>query len=549
MAEDLSTTIRTDAPVTSVTIYGDRATIARRITVSLTGNEREIAIENLPAGMLVDSIRASGEGSVAVKILGVRSELMFFEEPIADRLAELEAEDRRLERQQQSWQAKLDAANREHVYLQDLIKNTPQRRRLPPIAEIVNLLDFTTSRQGECSDRLLDYQERISLLRSQRSVLSQQIQQLKTPRSQESYTIFTTIAAAAAGEFTLEIEYTTFGASWRPLYDLRVDSPTKTIVLGYLAEISQNTGEDWQDIQLILSTAKPALGSLPPKLEPWYIDIERPAPPPQLMMRARDVTMAGMPPPPAPGMDLAYVGESWEDFSDMDIVTDNLAKPKPVAATKNLATIERTNSVVTFKIDRSGNIPSDGNPRQVTILTATYPCEFNYIAIPKLVSFAYLQAKSTNPQNGSTLLPGSANIYRDNTFVGTTSIPNIAPGQELTLDLGIDESLEIERELIERQVEKKFLGSNRRMTFAYRVKINNLLPQVANLTLREQIPKSRREQIEVKLQNTSPNIPPSEMGLLEWRLELSPNAKREVTYQFAIEYPNQSTIVGLEDEK
>jgi uncharacterized protein (TIGR02231 family) len=544
MIEDISTTIRTDAPVTSVTIYGDRATISRRITVSLTGQEREIAIENLPAGMSVDSIRASGEGSVAVKILGVRSELIFFEEPIADRLAELEAEDRQLDRQQQSWQAKLDATNREHVYLQDLLKSaTNNTRRLPPIAEIANLLDFTTSRQGECSDRLLDYQERIRLLRSQRSVLSSQIQQLKTPRARESYTIFTTIVANAAGEFTLEIEYTTFGASWRPLYDLRVDSPTKTIVLGYLAEISQNTGEDWQDIQLILSTAKPALGSLPPKLEPWYIDIERPAPPP-MMMRAR--TVAATVPSPAPQMDLAYVGESLENFSDMDTIADNLAKP--VAATKNLATIERTNSVVTFKIDRSGNIPSDGNPRQVTILTATYPCEFNYLAIPKLVSFAYLQAKSTNPQNGSTLLPGLANIYRDNTFVGTTSIPNIAPGQELTLDLGIDESLEIERELIERQVEKKLLGSDRRITLAYRVKINNLLPSIANLTLREQIPKSRREQIEVKLQNTSPNIPPGEMGLLEWRLELSPNAKREVTYQFAIEYPNQSTIVGLEAE-
>jgi uncharacterized protein (TIGR02231 family) len=74
-----------------------------------------------------------------------------------------------------------------------------------------------------------------------------------------------------------------------------------------------------------------------------------------------------------------------------------------------------------------------------------------------------------------TLLPGKANIFRDNIFVGTTQLENIAPGQEFKLNLGIDEGLKIERDLVERQVDKKLIGNQRRITYSYRLIITNLL--------------------------------------------------------------------------
>jgi uncharacterized protein (TIGR02231 family) len=166
--------------------------------------------------------------------------------------------------------------------------------------------------------------------------------------------------------------------------------------------------------------------------------------------------------------------------------------------------------------------------------------------MPRLVSFAYLQAKAKNRPDGATLLPGSANIFRDDMFVGKTSLENIAPAQEFKLNLGVDEGIKIDRELIERQVDKKFIGGNRRITFAYRLTITNLLVTANRIQIEDQIPHSRNEQIKVKVLKISPQISLGELGKLTWELDLPATAKTEIYYQFSIEHPEHLHVRGLD---
>lgn len=153
-------------------------------------------------------------------------------------------------------------------------------------------------------------------------------------------------------------------------------------------------------------------------------------------------------------------------FAELDASV--AAAPMGYAAEAVVADVSQQGSVVTFQLAGGGNIPTDGNPHKVTILQDRFPCKLTYIAMPSEVSFAYLQARAKNHAEGATLLSGKANIFRDEMFVGTTNLANISPGEEFKLNLGIDEGMKIDRELIERQVDKKFLGSNRRITCAYR---------------------------------------------------------------------------------
>ncbi|MBD0311085.1 MAG: DUF4140 domain-containing protein, partial [Microcoleus sp. T1-bin1] len=78
-----------DTRICEVTVYTDRALVTRRGTVGLTGNERELAIASLPATLETESVRATGAGTVAVRLLGVRSDRVFSSEPAGDRTAEL----------------------------------------------------------------------------------------------------------------------------------------------------------------------------------------------------------------------------------------------------------------------------------------------------------------------------------------------------------------------------------------------------------------------------------------------------------------------------
>ena len=91
-------------------------------------------------------------------------------------------------------------------------------------------------------------------------------------------------------------------------------------------------------------------------------------------------------------------------------------------------------------------------------------------------------------------------------------------------------------------MDKKLIGSQCRTTYAYRLAIANLQDVATSLTLKEQLPVSRDEKIKVRLTQTNPKIQLGEMGLLEWKIDLPPQHKREIYYQFVIEHPPDYSI-------
>jgi hypothetical protein len=104
----------------------------------------------------------------------------------------------------------------------------------------------------------------------------------------------------------------------------------------------------------------------------------------------------------------------------------------------------------------------------------------------------------------------------------------------------------VDRELVERQVDKKFLGSTRRIVCAYRIQLQNLQVTIAQIKLAEQIPHSRSEKIKIKLLKSEPSIQLGDLGRLDWQIPLAANQKREVYYQFSLEYPEDMSIDGFD---
>ena len=138
------------------------------------------------------------------------------------------------------------------------------------------LLDFIGDKHLHFSDRITELKQQQQDINKQISALKQQRQNLLVPKNKEYFNLIVFIEALEPGEFELEVSYLVNRASWHPLYDLKVDTQEKQLDLTYLAEVKQSTGEDWQNVALILSTAKPGLGTLPPQLQPWYIDAHNP---------------------------------------------------------------------------------------------------------------------------------------------------------------------------------------------------------------------------------------------------------------------------------
>jgi len=532
-----------DTRICEVTVYTDRALVTRRGTVALTGNERELAIASLPATLDTESVRATGAGTVAVRLLGVRSETVFSSEPVADRTAELTQQIQELETQKRAIDFQIASRKIQLKFVENLSEKSvgsfassiaKQQIGLNETGELVN---FLGSNYKKYVSAIALYERQQREIDKQIKALNQQLGQVQTPHSQQSFNIIVAIEPSGSGNFELEVSYVVMRARWTPLYDLRVNTTNNQINLNYLAEVNQNTGEDWTGVALTLSTAKPGMGTLPPKLEPWFIDTLHST------VKYRNSELI---PRSSQSLSDSYGDVVFEEMSSGFAGATIDTGSQPREAETATAKVSREGGTVSFQVGGNTKIPSDGTPHKVMVFRENYPFKPEYIAVPRLVSFAYLQAVVVNPLTGATLLPGKANIFRDNTFVGTVQLENVSPGQEYKVNLGIDERLKIERELVERQVDKKLIGQQRRMSYAYRLNVTNLYQVQVHLTLQEQLPVSRNEQIKVRLTLTNPKIVAGEMGLLEWIMSLPPQAKQELYYQFVVEHPPDLAVLGLD---
>jgi uncharacterized protein (TIGR02231 family) len=169
----------------------------------------------------------------------------------------------------------------------------------------------------------------------------------------------------------------------------------------------------------------------------------------------------------------------------------------------------------------------------------------DYVSAPKLALAVYRRAKLDNA-SPYTLLPGNANIFIADEYIGTTPLELTAPQGEIELYLGNEDRIKVERELKRRDIDKRLIGGKRHLAFGYEINLENLLPVKASLTLHDQFPVPRHEEIKVKLESADPRpTEQTELNLLKWELSLEPKEKRTIRFDFSVESPQGMEIIGL----
>jgi uncharacterized protein (TIGR02231 family) len=207
--------------------------------------------------------------------------------------------------------------------------------------------------------------------------------------------------------------------------------------------------------------------------------------------------------------------------------------------------VDSSGAAVTYHVPGTTSVPSDGQPHKVTVAHFTLKPDLDYVSAPKLVEAVYRRATVVN-DSPYLLLPGAANLFAGEAFIGVSSLELTAPQGEFELYLGVDDRLKIERELKRREVGKLLIGGKRRMIYGYEIALENLLDSVASLTLHDQIPVSRHEDIKVRLESVEPKpAEQTELNLLNWELSLAPKEKRTVRFDFSVEAPQTLTMIGL----
>lgn len=346
--------------------------------------------------------------------------------------------------------------------------------------------------------------------------LDQQLNEMRKTRQQSVSEVVVQYQSDRAVDAEFQLMYLINGASWSATYDLRVTDLTTAVDLSYGALVTQSTGEDWNNIQLTLSTGNPRQQQNAPVVNTWYLSPNLP------FARAQ--------PYAASYDDLVQTSnvvisreeaESAADFSGADVAV-------------NLTNTE-------FRVRLAQDIPSNGQRYRVLVDDYELPADYQYYAAPKYDCHVYLTARVTDWRKYS-LLSGPVNLFFDGTYVGKSQLSTGTAADTLVFSLGRDEGLTIERERQENYRSRKFFGGKTEQRIGWTIKVQKSRRNDVPLIIEDQIPVSTTDEIEVELDEAKRASYDATTGKLRWELNMDFGEQREVSFRYKVKHPKNMNV-------
>lgn len=377
--------------------------------------------------------------------------------------------------------------------------------------------------------------------------------------------------ANAAGK--VRLNYLVSAATWYPQYKLRAGKEKDPVQLEYLAGIVQQSGEDWSDVAVTLSTAEPMLNAAPPELIALDIDVTAAAPnrpgaasggkgqPGQQSAaqykdnyaRARQLRSEAQQALNSNRSDEGWVGinsgaalEQTNELLSMDEQAD--------ADLKRESRASREGPSVTYHLKSRLTVPSRNDQQLIEVARIDLQPDYFYKAVPVLTPHVYRLATLKNSSD-QVLLPGEATMYQGSDFVGRMNLPLVAIGEQFTAGFGVDPQLQVSRELADKS--RTVQGGNQVHTYQYRIRINSFKSAPVTVQVWDRLPRAEAEAVGVSLGTVSPDLSKDTTyvraerpkNLLRWDVTVDPGMHGEkaatISYDFKLEYDRNVAIANF----
>jgi hypothetical protein len=571
-------TATADSRITTVTVYSDRAFVTRTASSELTAGEHILTFENLPSALVDRSLQASGLGVAGASILDVTATTVFAEESVNERVKAVEDQIRNIKVQRRVLEDRAQLLEEQRAFVKRMLdaSTSVQATGLTPVAarptldEWQRLYTYSEETIGKIAAERQSIDSQKEELQAKQTLYEQQLREWSGARGKQSKTVKVRVQLTATGRLNVSIRYEIPNAGWSPAYDARLRSSERAVDLTYFGFVRNGTGEDWNDIALTLSTARPSLGGGAPELRPWIADVARPkqanANAALSSSQTRDLPMVGNNVSSLTNINPDMVGEVRMILGPVDselgrgnasvAARKGAAPQKLVEASSPSAEVESSITSATFKVPGKVTVAGNSITQKVAIKENRLMANLQFQSTPKLLEAAFLIANTTN-DGDYPLLAGPMNTFLDDTFVANSFIRTVMPGEKFDLALGVDEGISVKRRLVNRFSEDTGLtNKSRKVTFEILVTLTNNKTTAEKIAFREPTPISHDEKIVVKVMTPQEkeigtmanpkDVTREEDGKLVWRVNLKPGEKREFSLRLSIEYPGDISISGLE---
>jgi uncharacterized protein (TIGR02231 family) len=515
-----------DSKITNVTVFLNKAQVSREVKTHLEAGKTSLVVKGLTSQLDQQSIQVSGKGNFI--ILGITHQQNYLDEfniPKALRIVKDSIE--YLQRQILFENSQKEILNKEEQMLLANQKIGGANQNLS-VVELKSMADFYRTRLTDIVSSRMKEDVLLKKLSEKLVRLQRQLNEQNELYSRNTSEIVITVSTEAAGAAEFMVNYIVANAGWNAVYDLRAINTKSPIQLSYKANVFQNTGEEWKNVRLKLSTANPSLGGLKPELSAWYLDFYQPV---SYYDDNRKVSKkGGVYPMAAPAAEVAIAKDEEES--------------KAESVSSFVSTIQ-TSLNTEFDIALPYTVLSANKPTLVDIRNHELKADYAYSVAPKLDADAFLVARAVGWEDFS-LLPGEANVFFEGTFVAKSYIDPNSIKDTLAVSLGRDKRIVVKRQKLKDYSSRKLIGMNQRESYAYEISVRNAKTEAVKITVEDQVPVSQNSQIEVTVVDVGGARYNKDTGKITWDLNLQPNETKKVVYKFDLKYPKDRTISGLD---
>ncbi len=408
----------------------------------------------------------------------------------------------------------------------------------------------------------------------------------------------------------VRLNYLVGAVAWRPEYKLRAGKVDEDVQVNYLANLQQQSGEDWSQVDLTLSTAQPMLNAAPPELamlEPILVVRGTPGAPPMpgggsfaaspyANPIARDALRKKAMEGRANALNLSQGGfqggfqggqaggfqgggfgqagpleqariqkEADRLLNDAVALEQNLdlmrtrdevlAEAKKRKRLGGLDPSRNDGPSVTYHLASKLTVPSRSDEQIIEVVKLNLTPRYYYKTVPVLNHQVYRLADVVNKSN-HILLPGEATMYQGADFVGRMPMPLVAIGEEFTAGFGVDTQLQVQRQMTDQT--RSTQGGNQVLKYDYRILVSSFKDEPVKLQVWDRLPKGETESVGITLLKAAPELSKDGLylresrpnNLLRWDVDVPANCHGEkalpITYEFRMELDRQMAITGFQ---
>lgn len=534
------------ATLNEVTVYSQGAQLHHKANYTVKTGVTEIIVEGISPFIDAKSIQVKAVGNVV--ILDSRYSL-YYPQPgpltedgipvkIKRDIALLEDSLRNLGYDQKEIQDEIDVLNT----TKSIVMNNGSMKSQGRVNDSLNFLkqavEFYSLKITEINKKLLALEKRKNDKIDKRKEMEERLVNLRNYQNGNGFNqknnnpiprIIVTVSSTEPVSGKMNLSYFVSNAGWTPFYDLRSEALTGKINLTYKAQVYQNTGLDWNDVKLNISTNNPYANKTKPELQPWYIDY----------------TTYRVEATKKRNLDYNQPASVQTEAFNMGYTFNSNALEDKVALTANqFTTVVQQLIAAEFKIDLPYTIKSNNEQHMVLIKQTDLDTKFKYYSVPKMDKGVYLVAQMTKLDE-LQLVPARANIFFDGSYIGETYIDPTSMDDTLNLSLGKDPNIMVKRTLLKKDSKDKIIAEKRERSFAYSIEVKNMKSIPVEIVIQDQIPITQNADITIEKSDLGKGGNLDETtGLMEWSFTLKPKESKLFDYNFKVKH-NKDKQVNL----